>query len=220
VDSERTLTAILEHVPVFPLPETVLFPGVVLPLHIFEQRYRDMVADALASHRSIVVAMVKPGAEWLSQPPLCDVACVGRIIHAEKLENGRYNILVQGLERVRLVDELPSSRSYRCFRAEVVPRPTPDAVLEAHTELARLQSCVCSLGAAAAETDKELVEVLRSTADPLELTDILAAVLISEPARQQVVLSAPDLRVRLRQLIDSMAEVMLRYTSQSAVKSN
>lgn len=220
MDSERTLSAILGQIPVFALPETVLFPGVVLPLHIFEQRYRDMVADALASHRCIVIAMVKPGTEWLARPPLCDVACVGRIIHSEKLDNGRYNILVQGLDRVRLLDEVPSSRSYRCFQAEIIPRPNDEAVLAAHAELAQLQSCVCTLGAAVADSDQELVEVLRATSDPIELTDILSAVLVSEPARQQGLLAATDLRLRLMQLMDNMAEVILRYNAPSAAKSN
>lgn len=221
VDTAPKLTAILGQIPVFPLPDTVLFPGVVLPLHIFEPRYRDMVADALASHRCIVVAMIQPGQEVMSVPPVCEVGCVGRIIHAEKLDNGRYNILLQGLERVKLVQELPSSRSYRCFQAEPMPRPDKSAVLAAHTELARLQSCVYSLGAAAAESDQELVEVLRSTADPIELTDILAAVLVSEPTKMQQLLATTDLRVRLNQLIDTLAEVLLRYgVPPSAAKSN
>lgn len=211
VDFEPTLTANLDQLPVFPLPDTVLFPGVVLPLHIFEQRYRDLVADAMATHRYLVVAMVRPGADVLTSPPLCEVGCMAHIIHADKLGNGRYNILVQGSERVRLLEEVPSSRSYRCFRTEVIPRPSDKAVLAATAELARLQSCVVSLRQAVADSDEDLVEVLRATSDPIALTDILAAVLVSEPTRQQRLLATPDLRHRLVQLMDIMAEVMLRY---------
>ena len=221
VDSESIQTANLQQLPVFPLPDTVLFPGVVLPLHIFEQRYRDLVADAMATHRYMVVAMVKPDADAASAPPLCDVGCMAHIIHADKLGNGRYNILVQGSERVRLLEEVPSSRSYRCFRTEIIPRPGVQAVQAAHVELARLQSCVMSLRHAVADTDEDLVEVLRATSDPIALTDILSAVLVSEPARQQRLLATPELRHRLIHLMDSMAEVMLRYGAPtSAAKSN
>ena len=218
---EPTAAALVGHIPVFPLQGAVLFPGVVLPLHIFEPRYRDMVADAMAAHRCLVVTMMQPGHECLSAPPLCDVGCLGRIIHADHLPNGRYDILVQGLERVELLEELPSARAYRCFRAATVARPDARDYLTAHQELARLQSCVLHLGAAAASSDQQLVEVLRSTADPLDLADILAAVLVSDPQRQQSLLACNDLRQRLTDLMDHMAEHMARYTTPSpAVKSN
>ena len=194
----------------------MLFPGVVLPLHIFEPRYRDMVADAIAAHRCLVVTMMQPGHECLSAPPLCDVGCLGRIIHADHLPRGRYDILVQGLERVRLLEELPSARAYRCFRAATMARPDAQDYLTAHQELARLQSCVLHLGAAAASSDQQLVEVLRSTADPLDLADILAAVLVSDPQRQQSLLASSDLRQRLTDLMDHMAEHMARYTTPVA----
>ena len=218
VKSEPTVAAVLQHIPVFPLPDTVLFPGIVLPLHIFEPRYRDMVADALATHGCMVIAMVEPGQASLATPPLCDVGCVARIIHHEKLEGGRYNILLQGVDRVRLLAELPSNRSYRNFSTEAIARPSEQALGAAHRELARLHSCVCSLGSAAAECDQELVEVLRSTADPLELTDILCAVLVREPVRQQSLLATLDLAARLTDLIDSLAEVLLRYGVPAAPK--
>ena len=218
---EPTAAALVGHIPVFPLQGAVLFPGVVLPLHIFEPRYRDMVADAVAAHRCLVVAMVQPGQACLSAPPLCDVGCLARIIHADQLPNGRYDILLQGLERVRLLEELPSARAYRCFRAATVARPDARDYLTAHQELARLQSCVLHLGAAAASSDQQLVEVLRSTADPLDLADILAAVLVSDPQRQQRLLACNDLRQRLTDLMDRMAEVMARFTTDSpAVRSN
>ncbi|RYF02489.1 MAG: ATP-dependent protease [Deltaproteobacteria bacterium] len=206
---------------VFPLPDTVLFPGVVLPLHIVEPRYRDLVADALATHRHMVLVMVEPGQASLVTPPLCEVGCAARIIHAETLERGRYNILLQGVDRVRLRRELPSGRAYRCFATELIARPCAATVKGAQQELARLQSCVFSLGHAAAESDRELVEVLRSTACPVELADILAAVLVREPGRQQTLLATAELRRRLGSLLEYLAEALLRYGAPSAsAKSN
>ena len=220
VNPKPTIPAILGHIPVFPLPETVLFPGVILPLHIFEPRYREMIVDAMASHCCVVIAMIEPGTEGLANPPVCEVACLGRVIHVEDLKNERYNVLVQGIERVRLLEEVTSHRKYRTFHAEQVPRPTTQALARARLELARLQSCVYTLSAAAAECDQELVEVLRSTADPIELTDILAAVLVREPTQQQDLLATVDFRVRLAQVVDTLAEVILRYGDTSAAKSN
>ncbi|MEL6759401.1 MAG: LON peptidase substrate-binding domain-containing protein [Myxococcota bacterium] len=200
----------IERLPTFPLPTTVLFPGTVLPLHIFEPRYRQMVVDALAGDGLMAVALVRPGNDLAGAPPIYDIAGCGRIIHSEKLGDGRFNILLQGIERVRLTEELETDKLYREFRAEVIPRPNEDMLRAAEGELAKLQSCVLSLRTMIGEKDAPLIEVLRSTSDPLELADILAASLISDSELQQQVLSSNDLSARLATLIDVLAEVMLR----------
>ncbi len=203
--------ATLSHLPVFPLPRAVLFPGTVLPLHVFEPRYREMVADALAGDRTLAVVMLKDeAAEAERAAPIHEVACVGRIIHADKLDGGRYNILLQGMHRVRLLEELPLERSYRRFRSEIIPRPSEPELARASRELARMQSCVLSLRSSVAESDEQLVEVLRSTPDPVQLADILAAAVVSDSALQQALLAEPDIQARLRRLIDALAEVMAR----------
>jgi Lon protease-like protein len=206
---------LLPNVPVFPLPETVLFPGIVLPLQVFEPPYRDMIRDALRADRSVAIAMMRPGGEKMERPPVCDVGCAARIIHADRQDDGQYNILLHGIHRIRFVQELCSDRPYRCFSAEVIPKPTEEALLDAAEELAKLQSCVLSLANAVVDKDEQLVEVLRATSDPVELIDILCAVLVSEPIDQQELLAMVDLRARLVRLIDSLAEVMLRLGEPS-----
>ena len=106
--------------PVFPLPNAVLFPGVYLPLHIFETRYRVMVRDALDDDRIIGMTLLKPGfeAEYEGRPPIYPIGCAGLITHAEPLADGRFNIVLQGLERFRVLDE-DHSRPYRL--AEIEP---------------------------------------------------------------------------------------------------
>lgn len=101
-------------VPLFPLPNVVLFPGVFLPLHIFEARYRVMTEDALAGDRMIGMTLLKPGfeAEYEGRPPIYPVGCLGLITHAERLPDGRFNIVLQGVERFRLTAE-DGSRVYR-----------------------------------------------------------------------------------------------------------
>lgn len=106
--------------PIFPLPTVVLFPNVFLPLHIFEPRYRAMVADALAGDRIIGMTLLKPGyeADYDGRPPIYEVGCAGVITHAEPLADGRYDIVLRGLEKFR-VDREDTSRVYRV--ATVVP---------------------------------------------------------------------------------------------------
>ena len=108
-------------VPIFPLPTLVLFPHTVAPLHIFEPRYRAMVADALKGDRLIAMALLKPGWEkdYEGAPPVHDVVGVGRILRDEKTEDGRYNILLEGLSRARIEELLPPN-PYRRAKVRVL----------------------------------------------------------------------------------------------------
>jgi Lon protease-like protein len=104
--------------PIFPLPTVVLFPNVFLPLHIFEERYRQMVTDALAGDRIIGMVLLRPGYEneYEGKPPIYPTGCSGLITHAEKLEDGRYNLILRGLEKFSIhSEEMPAvGRLYRC----------------------------------------------------------------------------------------------------------
>jgi uncharacterized protein len=108
-------------VPVFPLPNVVLFPGMFLPLHIFEPRYRQMTADALAGEKLLAMALLKPGWEkdYQGTPPIHPILGVGKIIEDAKLEDGRYNLVLLGLSRVRLLEEVGSG-PYREARVEIL----------------------------------------------------------------------------------------------------
>lgn len=197
--------------PVFPLPSTVLFPGTALPLHVFEPRYLQMVRDIQQSDALLGIVMIRElQNEIAGRVPLHDVACAGRIVHSEDLSDGRMNILVQGLHRVRLQEELPDNKGYRRFHAQPIPDPDPSNIERASIELARLQSCVLSLRSSVAQTDQQLVEVLGTTSDPLELADILSAVLVHDPSERQAMLGAEDLKSRLQKLIDIVVDVMVR----------
>jgi Lon protease-like protein len=106
----------------FPLPNLVFFPQVVQPLHIFEPRYREMIADSLAADRLISLVLLQPGWEkqYDENPPIHSVACLGRIIADQLLPDGRYNLLLRGLSRVRIVEELPMEKTYRTARVELL----------------------------------------------------------------------------------------------------
>jgi len=110
--------------PLFPLPNVVLFPDVCLPLHIFEPRYRQMLAAALNGDRLIGMALLKAAreGEHEGQPPVYDIGCAGLITHAAQLDDGRSNIMLHGIQRFRIVNEnhdLP----YRRARVEALLDP-------------------------------------------------------------------------------------------------
>lgn len=110
-------------IPIFPLPGVVLLPGTLLPLHIFEPRYRAMVADALAGERTIGMSMWKApaGSEGEpGEPAIHEIGGAGEIVESEQLDDGRYNIVLEGRFRFRVLDEAPPS-PYRVARVVEVP---------------------------------------------------------------------------------------------------
>lgn len=109
-----------------------------------------------------------------------------------------------------MVKEVAHPRRYRCFRARVLPPPTPAQHGAANRQLAQLYSCVVRLGACAAACDPSLVEVLRSTRDPLALADILAASLVADLPQQRAALTGKTLTVRLASLVDGLTESLVR----------
>ena len=115
-------------IPIFPLPNVVLFPNVFLPLRIFEPRYRTMFADALAGDRIIGMTLLQPGyeADYHGRPPVYPVGCAGVITHSEPLPDGRSNVVLRGIEKFRIVDE-DTSREYRVARVEPLPEVANEA---------------------------------------------------------------------------------------------
>jgi Lon protease-like protein len=111
----------------FPLPNLVLFPQVVQPLHIFEPRYRQMTVDAVSGDRLLGMALLKPGweASYEDRPELHPVVCLGRIIAEQRLPDGRFNLLLRGLCRGRILKEVTSEKLYRLAHVEVLSEGPP-----------------------------------------------------------------------------------------------
>ncbi len=107
--------------PIFPLPHVVLFPHLSLPLHVFEERYRQLAADVLAGERLIALALLQPGWEphYDQRPPTHQMTCLGRIIAEERLPSGRFNIVVKGVARAAQIDEPATATPYRVGRFEI-----------------------------------------------------------------------------------------------------
>jgi len=110
-----------EVTPLFPLPDVVFFPKTLLPLHVYEPRYRALAAEALEQGRPICTALLKPGweADYYGSPEVYPVGCVGRIVHHQKLPDGRYNITLDGLTKVRIESQVRDT-PYRLVRVTPV----------------------------------------------------------------------------------------------------
>src|SRR4051812_9024621 len=118
-------------IPIFPLPNVVLFPNVFLPLHIFEPRYRQMVEDALNGDRIIGMVLLRDGwrEDYEGRPPIYPIGCAGVITHADRLSDGRFNIVLRGMEKFRITGE-EGTLPYRVARVDSVPEPAPESVRE------------------------------------------------------------------------------------------
>jgi uncharacterized protein len=122
LQAQAAAPALPAEIPLFPLPETTLFPGVSRPLLIFEPRYRAMIADALKGDKIIGMVRLRPGFEkdYEGRPPIYAVGCAGRIEQYEQLPDGRYVIQLQGLTAFRVLSE-DQRKPYRLGRVEAVP---------------------------------------------------------------------------------------------------
>jgi hypothetical protein len=210
--------------PLFPLPNVVLFPNVFLPLHIFEPRYRELVADALASDRMIGMVLLKPGWQraYEGRPPVYPIGCSGVITHVERLEDGRYNIVLRGVERFRILEEDPG-RLYRL--ASVEPVAERALVAEDRAALRRQRSKLEALMAPGVERQIEAPGVVasepRGGSDPMipsgmadeDLVNALAQYLDLEPVEKQALLERHCLRSRAESLVELLEmKVMIART--------
>jgi Lon protease-like protein len=191
----------------FPLPNLVLFPHVIQPLHIFEPRYRQLMADALNDDRLMAMALLRPGweEEDPQSPPLHAVVCLGRIFKEERLTDGRYNLLLHGLSRARLVEETPSGKLYRTARVQLLPDVSvPEA--EAEQELRRqLGERIGNWFAAQSVALEQLQKLLESNLSIGSLCDIFSFALPLELELKQRLLEEPDVPRRADVLLTHLA---------------
>lgn len=177
--------ALPAEIPIFPLPEVVLFPGVSRPLLIYEPRYRDMVADALAGDRVIGMVLLRPGYEqdYEGRPPVYGVGCAGVIENYERLEDGRYVILLRGTTVFRIVGE-DHSKSYRVARVDAVPDRLEDRDLgplsTVRERLTELLYKVLPLGAEPPDPGVEDAEFVNITAQALNMPEAARQDLLEE----------------------------------------
>ncbi len=206
--------------PLFPLPNVVLFPGVFLPLHVFEPRYRELVTDALTGDRLIGMVLLRPGweSDYQGHPPVFPVGCSGVITHVAKLDDGRYNIVLRGLERFRIVEE-DHERSYRRAVVESLAERSPAAddraaLMDQRAKLEALLVAVVERGGpgrmpgSRPESSANYAKTTSAMSDE-DLVHALAQYLDLEPLEKQALLQHDSLRMRAESLVELLEMKLL-----------
>lgn len=209
----------LAELSIFPLPSATLFPGALLPLHVFEPRYRELVREALAGRRIFAVARLRPGFEndYEARPPVFDVCGVGAIESCSERKDGRFDLALRGLARVRIVEELPPVRAFRQVRAERLREAAADPALVAAWQ-SKLSTLWRSLAPHLPESVRDLAALTRDAEAPSAYTDRLAAALVADPEATQQLLSEADPSERLRLLTARVQELVDALTPPSVAK--
>jgi len=202
-------TDLPEWIPLFPLPNVVLLPRTVLPLHVFEERYRAMTRDALAGSRLIALALLKPGYEadyHTLHARIHSVVCVGRICREERLPDGRYNFLLEGLCRARVIRE-DTQRKYRRAMLQPLqpPRITPHAESVHRCEL---QSLLTEAPLDGIAREAHWLDLLRSSDLGFsDLLDVLASAVLSCHEERQRFLEESCISRRTRRLCAALRDL-------------
>ena len=189
-----------KRVPVMPLPGALLFPHAMLPLYIFEPRYRQMLQHALAHHRMFCVALIKPHcAKWQSPADFFHTAGIGLIRACVERSDGTSNLILQGLERVRFTEfeqETP-------FPIATIDRLKSESASTVETEAlgAKVLELYANLKHDGRQLPAKVDRYLAELRDPEMLADLIASTFVNDPWRRQCVLEERSLNQRLRLLI-------------------
>lgn len=214
VSDENTPAALTAgRVRLFPLPNLVMFPHVVQPLHLFEPRYCELLADALAGDRLIAMGLLQPGWErdYEGRPAIASVTCVGKVIAHERLPTGRHNILLRGLRRAAIRRELPPAHKFREAEVEVLDDFYPPSGAQRRTQAQRrLVELARKLMPDSTALHEQLDEVLASQASLGMLTDIFAFTLGFSVSIKQRLLAEWNVDRRAAELAERLAALSER----------
>jgi Lon protease-like protein len=202
--------AFLDGLPIFPLPNAVLLPGGLMPLHVFEPRYREMTRDCLEGGRLMAIARLRPGyeASYQERPAVFPACGLGRIIASEELADGRFLLVLRGVARVMIEKELPPVRSYREVKARLVEddrSQRPQATHVAHTQLLALCDRLASVLDRGGD---ELRSLLSQCSSPGSCADAIAAALIMDHCERQKLLETYDPADRLERTAEHVGKLL------------
>jgi Lon protease-like protein len=208
----------LARLPLFPLPNVVLFPNALLPLHIFEDRYRVMVRDLLAGERHLVMGFIQPDARDDDPRPLvAPIAGVGEVVMAHELPDGRFNLIVRGRVRVRIDRELDSDRPYRLVAASALPDTVAGDANELRDAEQALRALLEQLADAIPDGSEPLREVVGAAQTPTELADVIASELIPNAALRQQLLETLDVGKRIERIAAEVVAMTARLATPSTI---
>jgi Lon protease-like protein len=196
-------------VPLFPLPNVVLFPGAILPLHIFEPRYKRMTAEVLEGDKLLAMALLRAGWEksYYERPAIEPVVCIGRIVAHEKLADGKYNFLLQGQWRASVQKESTSGGEspYRMATVGTVGKKAMEIDLSAHR--IKLIEIFASSPLATTGLGRQFARLLSSPMPTEQVADLLAYNYLEDVAMKQALLSEADADRRVARIVSKINEV-------------
>jgi Lon protease-like protein len=208
---------------VFPLHGVAVLPGTPAPFHVFEPRYRALVGDALVGDRILAVpALFGKSDVHALRPPLRAICGAGIIEAEERHADGRIDIVLRGVARVRLLEELPQTKLYREFRAEILEdRLPPGGAAALQGELEGLRQLVLDLSTKlpAESGATHLAEAVAQMKDPSAIVDLVAAAAVSEPDARQRILEEADLARRIELVLGEVAGVVLVLSKGKSPKA-
>ena len=195
-------------IPIFPLPDVTFFPHTLLPLHVFEARYRLLVIDALERDRRLAVVRLRPGYEtaYAGKPAVYRAAGLGEIVSCERLATGRYNILLRGECRVQLGAELPSDTLYRVLHARRLADTEPRVDLG--PALTRIRGACQELLGALGRPGDLLDTALAEGQPPGVIADRVAAAVLPDPDLRQRLLETTDVTARVMTVADGIERLV------------
>ena len=194
-----------ETVPVMPLSGVLLFPNALLPLHIFELRFRQMLAHALGDGRMMCVAMVRPERQtWQTSDDFFEVSTVGLIRACVGRSDGTSDLILQGIRRVRF-SEFEQQTPFPIARIKPLKTQT-SLTVETDALAAKVLEFYARLKTSGRDLPEKIDRYLSEMSDPEMLADLVAATFISDPARRQKLLEELDLNQRLRLLIQYLRD--------------
>jgi len=216
--SDAALAEALANLPLFPLPNVVLFPHALLPLHIFEERYRAMARDVLAGPRFLAISLILPGEDLEKEKPAVQrIAGVGEVVMAHELPDGRFNLVLRGRARIRIDEELASDRLYRLVKGTLLPDlPAADARELADAEQS-LRALIGHLADAIPDGGELLHQVVAAQETASELVDVIAAALIVDTTLRQRLLETRDVGKRIERVAAEVVAMTARIASPGPV---
>lgn len=206
----------LSRIPVFPLPRVVFFPGSTLPLHLFEPRYREMMEACVSEGpMAMAVTLLREGWEddYEGRPPVHAICGAGRILDWQRRRDGRFDLLLHGLARVRLEELPPGAESFRRANATVLEDrvPHPSAVEALRTPVLAAASSVVAL---VREQHPDFSLGVDADMPPGLVADRIADRLVADPAHRQHLLEATDVKVRLALAQEVLFELLMKLRAE------
>ena len=215
--SPAQLAQACQAVPLFPLPSVVLLPNTIMPLHVFEERYRDLVRDCLDTELKLIsVPLLATGWEqdYNGTPPIHQTAGLGQIIRHERLSDGRYNIVLLGVARIDITNELSATCTYRIAQANLREDQLPPAGVAGLTmQLQQLRMLLGQLIMKYPRLQPELGHFVERPDPPPALIDALAHLVFPEPDTRQRYIEEDRLATRADLVLTGLADIIARATS-------